>query len=463
MSKLLKLLKKLSAQGFASAVEKAEVASLVKELDAEEAEVVADDVAKVESLPENDGSEDEDEDDSLEKNIKTIVKSSVKTATKVEMEKAVDAIKAEVKTFVDAQLEAKSKKAGIYNDEVQEKRHGINTYLRKFASALLDKDLSEIQKLNGNMTVKEMTTDSTGSPFGGYVVDRELSAEIRHLTTEYGVARREFMAVQLTKNSYDANTLAIDVTVFWVDEGNTIRSTEAVLGQEDLKLKKLGAIVTLTRELLEDEEMDLFSFIGSRVAEGFARLEDRAFFMGTGTGDTANAEFLGLLNNPACNQTTMTGTTFASMTADDLLDMQDDSPQEIAKTGKYFMHRSIRNIVRKLKDNQNNPIYQSPSENGPATIWGRPVVEVEVMPSVANSNIDTPFVIYGNLKKSSILGYKGAISADRFNAGVVRNVANNGDINLITTDREAIRWVERVGAITILPEAATVLKTGSGS
>ena len=71
------------------------------------------------------------------------------------------------------------------------------------------------------------------------------------------------------------------------------------------------------------------------------------------------------------------------------------------------------------------------------------------------------FVLFGDLKKSSLLGYKGSISVDRFNAGIVRNVADNADINLITTDREAIRWIERVGAIALLPTAVTRLKTAA--
>jgi hypothetical protein len=76
---------------------------------------------------------------------------------------------------------------------------------------------------------------------------------------------------------------------------------------------------------------------------------------------------------------------------------------------------------------------------------------------------DSPFMIYGDLKKSSIMGYKSGIVADRFNAGVIRNVAGNADVNLITTDREAVRFISRVGAITILPSAVVVLSTEEAS
>jgi len=56
------------------------------------------------------------------------------------------------------------------------------------------------------------------------------------------------------------------------------------------------------------------------------------------------------------------------------------------------------------------------------------------------------------------LGYPDMFT-DMFDAGVVKNVANNADINLITTDRKAIRMKERTGYIVLIPEAVVRLKT----
>lgn len=460
MLKIMKMLKALMAKGFATAEEKKVVVALYKELETEEAEAVKEEVAKVEDLPTADPASEEGE---MEKNLKTIIEASVKSISKKELEKGLDAIKAEVKSYLEKEKEAMKNEAGAYNKSAVEKRHGMGMYMRKFISALLNQDTAEMAKLNGKTTVKELTTDSTGSPFGGYVVTSELSAEIRALITEYGVARQEFNNVQLSKNSYKANELATDVTVAWATEGSDIGSTQIVIGQENLELAKLTAIVTATRELLEDSEIDLFGFIATRVAEGFAKKEDTAFFVGTGVSDTTNGGFLGLINNTDVNLVDMASgkDAFADVTANDLLAMQDGSPQWVAKNGKYYMHRSIRNLIRGLKTTDGLYVYQAPTDNAPATIWGRPVVEVEVMPTTADTDAGTPFIIYADLKKASILGYKGSMAMDRFNAGTVKNVAGNGDINLITSDREAIRWVERVGAVTILPKAVTVLYTAT--
>jgi HK97 family phage major capsid protein len=449
MTDFLKFVKSLLSKGFASKEEKSKVATMLKELSDVEQEVAQGEAAKVDSLPETEGQPSaEDTQAEIEKGIKSLLKS------------ATEEIKTEVKDWLSAQKELITSKSGIYHPEVREKRQKQNEYVRGFMSALYTGDVEKLKEISG-LSVKELTTDASGSPYGGFVVDSELSAEIRHLTTEYGVARREMSTLQLTKGSYKANTLATDVTVYWVDEGAVVRSTEAVLSQDELKLEKLGAIVALTRELLEDGEVDLFSFVAGRVAEGFAYAEDSAFFKGDGT--STYGGFTGLLKDGSVNIVNMasTKTAFTDLTADDLLDMQDATPSGAMANGKYYMHRTILSIVRKLKDDNNQYIYQRPQDGTPGQIWDKPYVLVEVMPKKSQTAVSTTFVIFGDLRKACIFGYKGAISADRFNAGVVKNVANNADINLITTDREAIRWIERVGYINLLPTCVTVLKTAA--
>jgi len=389
-----------------------------------------------------------------------IVGKSAKQA--IEMaEKAVVGIKEDVQNWLKEQDAQREKKAGIYAPAVVEKRKELNQYVRKFVSAVYENDVDSLQKLNGNISRKELTTDATGSPYGGYAVTFELSAEIRHLITEYGVARREMTALQLSKNSYKANVLATDLSVYWVDEGGAIQSSAPVLGQDTLTLKKLAVIASITRELLEDEEVDLFAFIAGRVAELFAKAEDQAALIGDGT--STYGSFTGALHVSGTNVVTMASTkvNFTDMTADDLLTMQDKTPVAALPNGKYYMHRSILSIVRKLKGSNGQYIYQEPGGSQPATIWNKPVVLSEIMPDSSATAISTPFVLFGDLKNAAIFGYKGAIAADRFNAGVVRNTANSADINLITTDREAIRWVERVGTLFVLPNALTVLKTAA--
>lgn len=443
MLELIKMLNTLRAKGFATAGEKSQVEALYKEMGEDEQGAV--DTSDVAAMPENDPAAEAEVQEEVAKAFKK-ASGDIKSELQSELTKSVDAMKSDIEKFI-----SKSQTKTVSEPSLVEKRAKMNTWIRSFSTALLGNDVA---------TVKELTTDSTGSPFGGYVVDSELSAEIRHLVTQFGVARREFFTTQLSKNSYEANALTTDVSISWVDEGAVIPSTQVVLNQEELKLKKLGAIVTLTRELLEDQEIDLFSFIATRVAEGFAKAEDTAFF--AGDGEAGSGGFTGLLENADVVDVDMasTETAFTDMDADHLYGLIDALPEGAHANAKFYMNRTIMGIVRKLKA-EGDYIFQRPSETGPATIWGYPVVMVEVMPGVADTAVSTPFVLFGDLRKSSILGFRGGIGADRFNAGVVRNVAANADINLVTSDREAIRWIERVGALTILPSAVVRLTTAA--
>jgi HK97 family phage major capsid protein len=449
---LLKKLLALIEKGWATKDEKEEVANEVEKLPKEDKEEIKEEVEKVDALPEEEVKEGEDKE--VKEEAKAFLKKELKIAREEIAKEYKEEFDAKLEKAVKEEIELKSKKAGIYNPEIQKeaKRKKMNQVMKGIAHAILNGDDSML---------KEMTTDATGTPYGGYVVDSELSAEIRHLVTEYGVARREASVITLSKNSYKANDLVTDVTVNWVDEAGVIGSTQAVLGQSTLELKKLGAICTLTNELLDDEEVDLFSFLASRVAEGFAEKEDEAFFNGDGT--STYGSFTGALVNTSVNEVTMTGTTFASMDAEDLWDMIVATPQGARKNGKFYMHISILGLIRTLKSTDGIYLYQAPSETGPATIWGKPVVEVEVMPEKSETAVDTSFVLFGDMKKASIYGIKGGLKAEMFNAGVVRNVAGDADINLITTDRKAVRWVERVGFIFIIPTALTKLTTASAS
>jgi len=447
MKDLLKKLKSLIAKGFATKAEKEAVKKELEALDAEEQEVLGDKVEEVEKLPE------EERDEETEKMLKSLMDKNKSEIT--------DELKSEIKSFMREQKELMEKKAGAYAPELANERKMANTKMKAICLALVSKDDS---------LVKEMTTDATGTPYAGYVVDSELSAEIRHLTTQYGVARREMTVVPLVKNSYKANTLVTDVSTFWVDEGDNIDSTQIVLGQDSLELKKLGAIVALTRELIEDGEIDLFGFIASRIAEGFAKAEDEAFFTGAGSEDSSNGGFTGVLNDTSVNSYAMTSSSIEDLTTEDMLGLIDKTPSSVLGSSKFYMHRTIMSIIRKLRtdavsagDGKGDFIYQAPSVSGPSTIWGYPVILSEVFPTVSDDAEDTPFIIFGDLRKACLFGYKGGISADMFDAGTIKNVAGNADINLITSDRKAMRWIERVGFITLLPKAVSVLKTGEVS
>lgn len=451
---LKELLAKLLKAGFATATEKSIVKSLFKGLEKDtEKEEVKEDVETTEALPEEAPADGDNKEGKEEEALEEEAKKMVAGVISKEVEDLKKANKKDLDATKKALIEHKElgkQRAGIYSKETQETRKALNGNLRKFLTALIEND---------HAVCKDLSEGTDGK--GGYLFQPELNAEIQHLVTEYGVARREMTTITLSNNQLNLNNLAADISTTWTDETVAKTSSDITIGQVNLVLKKLAVIVPMSDELLEDSEIDLVSFLTGRIAEDMSEKEDEAFFNGDGTGTFGS--FTGILNNGSVNTVTMTGTTFASMDADDLLDMQDATPQGAIRNGKYYMHRSIRSLVRKLKASDGTYIYQAPAANAPATIWGMPVVEVEVMPTTTDTAAATAFIIFGDMKKAAWLGSKGGMRVAVSNEATVRNTAGEADINLFRQDMTALRVVERVGYVLVLPTALTVLKSAAAS
>lgn len=353
---------------------------------------------------------------------------------------------AESEARIAEHKEAMEKKVGIYNTDVQADRKALNERTRELVKSVFVGDTKALTT----------TTDATA----GYLVDTELAGEIERLATEYGVARREMRLVQMSKHSMRIPISLTDISVFWTAEGAAKTSTQPSFREATLNLAKIAAIIPMTDEFIEDVEFDIFGYVAETAAEKIAEKEDLAFFLGDGT--SGSGGFTGLLASANVGEVVLSGTTFASMDADDLLDMVDATPQGGLVNGKYYMHRTIRSIVRKLKDNEGAYIYQAPSQSGPATIWGYPVVEVEAFPAASDTAVDTSFVLFGNLRKAAWVGVKSSgMTMAVSNEATIRNVADDADLNLFEQDMTALRIVERIGFVEVLPLACTKLTTAA--
>ncbi len=340
--------------------------------------------------------------------------------------------------------EAMEKKAGIYAADVQTDRKALNDRTREVVKSVL----------TGNTKALATSPDATA----GYLVDTELAGEIERLATEFGVARREMRLVTMSKFAMRIPIALTDISVYWTAEGAAKTSTQPSFSEATLTLNKIAAIIPMTDEFIEDVEFDIFGYVAETAAEKIAQKEDLAFFRGDGTSTSGN--FTGLLVSGNVGEVVLTGTTIASMDADDLLDMIDTTPQGGLVNGKFYMHRTIRSLVRKLKATDGTYIYQAPSASGPATIWGYPVVEAEAFPSISDEAEDTSFVLFGNLRKAAWVGVKSSgMSMATSNQATVRNVADDGDLNLFEQDMTALRIVERIGYVEVLPLAVTKLTT----
>lgn len=301
---------------------------------------------------------------------------------------------------------------------------------------------------------KALTTSTVDDAKAGSLIPPELYAEVfRIKETQYGLARREMFYLPFTGpgNSRTVPNLASGVSVVWTDETERKSSTQPSFSLVTQTLKKLAAIVPMSEEILEDSAVNIVGLLGELFAEATAKEEDIQFFMGTGS------PWTGILNNGEVTQVEQASGSVDQLTADDLLDMQTATPSGALDGAKYFMHRSVLAIVQKLKGSDGQYIWQRPAEGRPGTIWNYPYETSDAFPAAADVETDDPYVLFGNLKKAAIFGDKQQLRVKMLDQATVSDSDGETVLNLAEQDMVALRIVQRVGYVLVLPAAVTVL------
>lgn len=294
-------------------------------------------------------------------------------------------------------------------------------------------------------TVKTMTEGTDAD--GGYLVPTEFTAVLVRIIENYGVLRRSATIVPMTRKIQNIPSLAANLSVYWPGEANAITESQPTLDNVGLVAKKMAALVPVSGELMEDSSLAMANLLASIVGEAMAGEEDRVGFAGnTASGDAFN----GILNTSGVTAVSMpsTKTSFSNLTADDLANLCAAVTSGAAAGAKFYMHRTIFNLIRKLKDDQGNYIYAPPGGTQPGTIFGYPYELIEQMPALSASGAGKPFIAFGNLKHV-YLGDRKRMTID---------TSIHFKFNLDVT---YLRFIERIGIDVAVPSAFAVLSTAA--
>lgn len=290
---------------------------------------------------------------------------------------------------------------------------------------------------------------STTASAGGVLVTPEYATELLGLITIYGDARKYGRVMPMTAKKQIFPALDGEGTdAQWVAEGGTPgANTEPAFASVELENEILMALTPIPVSLLQDSNPDVAQIVAEFIARKFAKAEDTAFFNGTGAGIGTQQPFTGVLKHSSVNtQLLASGTAFTSMDGSDLLAMQDSVETSALDGAGYYLHRSMLNHVRGLRDTTGRFIYSDPSATGPAEIFGFPVRVVEVMPKRSASAANTPFVTFGNLRYV-MLGDRSTIAIASSEHAQFANL------------KILVRGFERVAVEVAIPSGLVNLKT----
>lgn len=218
---------------------------------------------------------------------------------------------------------------------------------------------------------------------GGYALPSSSNEKLQKAITQKSLFRS--MATVIKSYNGASRIFAKDCSdiAAWVPEGGSIPLQDGVndFTRYAVDSHKLAVFVKLDDDFVHDAAFSLEDYLTERLAENFAKAEDKGFVLGTGehmpTGildDTAGAE---------------TGITTSVLSFDDVLRLYHSLDAKYRKNAVWLMNDETALTLRMLKDSAGNYLW-NPSDN---TILGKPVVISCDMPPVKDG---AKPVVFGN-------------------------------------------------------------------
>jgi len=285
----------------------------------------------------------------------------------------------------------------------------------------------------------QIGTDSEG----GYLVPDEYERTLVEELEEENIFRQLANVIQTSSGDRKIPVVASKGTASWIDEEGAYTESDDSFAQVSIGAYKLGTMIKVSEELLNDSVFDLESYIAREFARRIGTKEEEAFFTGDGTGKP-----LGILAASGGAETGVTAASATAVTADELMDLFYSLKSPYRKNAVWILNDSTIKAIRKLKDNNGQYLWQPSLVAGtPDTILGRPVKTSTYMPAIAAG---AKTIAFGDFSYYWIADRQGR-SFKRLN----ELYAANGQVGFLGS--------QRVDGKMILPEAVKVLVQKAGS
>jgi HK97 family phage major capsid protein len=217
----------------------------------------------------------------------------------------------------------------------------------------------------------------SSDPQGGYLAPPEFSAEFLKEITQFSPIR-SIASVRTTSAPsviYPSRTAITNAA--WRGENQTQTASEPTFGEAEIPVRELNTFVDISNILLADSGGAADREVREALAEDFGAKEAAAFANGDGvlspTGFLRDARILETVSLAA-----------TTVTADALINILYALPPAYRANATWLMNSTTLASIRKLKDGQNNYLWQPSIQAGqPETILGRPVLDAIDMPDQA--------------------------------------------------------------------------------
>jgi len=336
-----------------------------------------------------------------------------------------DMIEAELNKPVSNPITAKP----MTSDKEDEKTgRASNAYKKSFWNVMRNKH-SNTQILNA----LQEGTDSEG----GFLVPDEFEHTLIESLEEENIFRKLAHVITTSTGDRKIPVVASKGSASWVDEEGTINDSDDAFTQVSIGAYKLGTLIKVSNELLNDSVFNLEAYISKEFGRRIGTKEEDAFFNGNGVGKP-----VGIFNATGGAQTGITTASATEIKADEIIDLFYSLKASYRKKAVWIVNDSTIKAIRKLKDANGNYLWQPALTSGtPDTLLGRPVYTSSYVPTIAAG---AKTIAFGDFSYYWIADRQG------------RNFKKLSEL-YAATDQTGFVATQRVDGKLILPEAIKVL------
>jgi HK97 family phage major capsid protein len=302
----------------------------------------------------------------------------------------------------------------------------------------------------GTLRDLERKALSVGSdPDGGYLVPEETERTVNRALKAISPIRAIAGIRQVSGSVYKRPFSVTGPATGWVAETASRPQTNApTLDELSFPTTELYAMPAATSSLLDDSAVNIDEWLAEEVRIAFAEQEGTAFVSGNGTNKpkgflayttVANASWS--WGNLGFIATGTDGAFPSTDPGDKLIDLIYALKAPYRGNAHFVMNRSTQSAVRKMKDGDDNYLWQPSGKPGDApTLMGFPVAESEDMPNMAADSLSLAF---GDFQR-------GYLIVDRVGIRVLRDPYSSKPYVLFYTTKRVGGGVQDFDAIKLL-------------
>lgn len=284
---------------------------------------------------------------------------------------------------IDATLERMEKLNKMENKKVEDKKEltqeekdvkNFATFIRNTVNGIQNDTATQLTKGDNGVVIPK-------------TIAQKIIDKVIEISPLFASATKYNAKGTLAVPKYDDTT--DDVTVAYATEFDELVSHSGKFATVELTGFLIGALTKISKSLLNNSDFNLTEYVINKMAEKFKLFYEGEMINGTST------KISGIVGSYDSTNMKVVLSNKSSVTADELIDIQETVPDAFQPNAYWIMNRDTRKKIRKLKDSDGNYILNRAfNEKWDYELLGKPVYCSEKVEKLGIAS--KPVILYGD-------------------------------------------------------------------